>query len=194
MLELLRRPTVIGALVVLFLAVVVYELRSGPDPQTGRCVDAKGKLVGCSTPGAQYKLARKVDNAQDCPSDILRVYTFRDSAYCGVALHGAPAPSPEYTSCLLLAGAQLAHGASDLAFAKAFAVAPQPAPTGRIKVRGDDWRIFYVLFKGQLDPGLPVVVANPSKVEIVAYITAAAAHRKQVVAATRCARSTAPAA
>jgi hypothetical protein len=189
----LRRPQVIAALVVLFLAVVVYELRSGPGFKTGSCVDRAGALVGCGDRAALYKLARKVDSGRDCPSDSAKLYTFRSTLYCGVALHGAPKPSADYVPCLLLAGAQLARSAADLAFARG--VAPPPAASaasGRVKIRGDDWRIFYVLHEGQLDPGLAAVVANPEAVVFVAYITGAAAHRKQVVAATRCAGSAKP--
>ena len=67
------------------------------------------------------------------------------------------------------------------------------ADSGVVKVRGDDWRIFYVLYEGQLDPGPAAIVANPAKAVFVAYITNASEHRKQVAAATRCARGDAPA-
>lgn len=96
-------------------------------------------------------------------------------------------PSSEYVPCLLLAGAKLASAPADLAFARGN---PAPAPNadgeGAIKVRGDDWRIFYVLHEGQLDPGLAAVVANPAAVVFAAYITDAAKRRKEVAAATRC--------
>ena len=185
-----QRRMVIAAMVVLFVAVVVWQLSSGPDPRTGKCVDGRGALVGCGARAALYRLAREVSDARECPADAGKVYSFHSSLYCGVALHGAPVPSPEYVPCLLQAGAQLASRAGDLAFARGFAPPPanrNEATSGRIKVRGDDWRIFYVLHEGQLDPGLPVVVANPGAVVFVAYITAAAEHRTEIAAATRCA-------
>ena len=187
-----QRTVVIAGFVVLFVAVVFWQLSSGPDPQTGKCVDQGGALVGCGEHAALYKLVREVDAARECPANAGKVYAFHASLYCGVALHGAPVPSPQYVPCLLQAGAKLADSAADLAFARGFAVAPASptaAASGRIKVRGEDWRIFYVLHEGQLDPGLPSIVSDPGKVVFVAYITGAAAHRKQVVAATRCASS-----
>jgi hypothetical protein len=184
-----KRSTVIGACVVLFIAVLVWQLSSGPDPRTGKCVDARGALVGCGARAALYKLVREVDSGRECPANAGKVYSFRSSLYCGVALRGAPVPSPEYVPCLLQAGAKLA-GAADLAFARGFAAKPASASdarSGRVKVRGDDWRIFYVLHEGQLDPGLNAVVADPGAVVFVAYITDAAEHRKEIAAATRCA-------
>ncbi len=56
-------------------------------------------------------------------------------------------------------------------------------------MRGAGWRIFYVLHEGQLDPGPQAVVADPGSVVFVVYIDDASAHRKEVAAATRCARS-----
>jgi hypothetical protein len=194
---MLRRPPVIAGLVVLFLAVVVYFLRSGPDPETGKCVDRTGALVGCGTRAALYKLTREVNSGRDCGADSTKLYGFRDSLYCGVALHGAPAPSRDYVPCLLLAGAKLARRPADLAFAEGIApplASARDTADGRIKIRGEGWRVFYVLHEGQLDPGLPSVVANPSRVVFVAYITAAGKHRKQVAAATRCASDPHPAA
>jgi hypothetical protein len=188
-----RRKPVIAGLVVLFLAVLVYVLRSGPHPETGKCVDGGGALVGCDTRAALYKLAKEVKSGRECPADASKLYAFRDSMYCGVALRGAPVPRPEYVPCLLLAGAQLARSTGDLAFARGFAASPASASearSGRIKVRGDDWRIFYVLHEGQLDPGLGAIVADPGKVVFVAYITGAAEHRREVAAATRCGRAT----
>ncbi len=133
---------------------------------------------------------REVDEGRECPSESQKLYQFRSSLYCGVALKGAPAPSQEYVPCLLLAGAELARRPQDLAFARdAAAAAGQPIGSGGgvFKVRGEDWRIFYVLFEGQLDPGLQAIVANPAKVPFVAYITQASEHRKEIAAATRCA-------
>lgn len=185
-----QRRLVIGGFAVLFVAVLVWQLGSGPQPQTGRCVDRRGALVGCADRAALYKLEREVGDARECPADASKVYSFRSSLYCGVALRGAPVPSPEYVPCLLQAGAQLAHTAGDLAFARGFAAPPasaRDAASGRIKVRGGDWRIFYVLHEGQLDPGLAAVVANPSAVVFAAYITQAAEHRAEIAAATRCA-------
>jgi hypothetical protein len=172
-------------------------LFGGPDPKTGRCVDADGALVGCGEAKALYKLVREVDDGRECPSESQKLYQFRSSLYCGVALKGAPAPSQEYVPCLLLAGAELARRPQDLAFARGVAAAPAAkagAETGVVKVRGDDWRIFYVLYEGQLDPGPAAIVANPAKAVFVAYITQASQHRKQVAAATRCAHGDAPAA
>ena len=186
-----QRKVLIAGLAALFVGVLVYSLSSGADPQTGKCVDARGALVGCGARAAVYRLAREVKSGRACPANANKLYTFRSTLYCGVALHGAPVPSRDYVPCLLVAGATLAQTSADLAFAKGFAGAPPPrasaTATGRIKVRGDDWRIFYVLHEGQVDPGLSAVVANPAAVVFVAYITGAAAHRKQVAAATRCA-------
>jgi len=180
--------------IVVILAITVTALTKiffgGPDPETGKCVDRGGALVGCGERAALYKLVREVDDGRDCPSESLRLYQFRSSLYCGVALRGAPAPSGEYVPCLLLAGAELARGADDLAFAKGApgaGGASGGSGSGVIKVRGDDWRIFYVLHEGQLDPGPASVVANPAQVVFVAYIENARAHRKEVAAATRCA-------
>ena len=186
-----QRRVVIGVLAALFVAAFVYFLSSGPKPRAGTCVDADGALVGCSDPAARDKLVREVDSGRECPASSSKLYTFRSGTYCGVALRGAPAPRPDYVPCLLSAGAKLAQGPADLAFARGFE-APRPSAsgqaTGTIKVRGDDWRIFYVLHEGQLDPGLATVVARPSAVVFVAYITDAPAHRAEVAAATRCAR------
>ncbi len=185
-----QRRVVISAFVVLFLAVLVWQLRSGPDPETGKCVDREGALVGCDAKTALYKLEREVASGRECPADSSKLYSFRSSLYCGVALRGAPVPSPEYVPCLLQAGARLARSAGELAFARGFEgprASASDATSGQIKVRGDDWRLFYVLHSGQLDPGLKAVVANPGEVVFVAYITGAAAHRKEIAAATRCA-------
>ena len=185
-----QRRVVIGCFVVLFLAVLVWQLSSGPEPATGKCVDRGGALVGCEADTALYKLARKVDSGRECPANSNKLYALRGTLYCGVALRGAAVPRPDYVPCLLLAGAKLADSAEELAFARGFAAppaSPSAVASGRIKVRGDDWRIFYVLHSGQLDPGLAAVVARPAAVVFVAYITDAAAHRKEVAAATRCA-------
>jgi hypothetical protein len=187
-----QRKLVIAGFVVLFVAVTAYLLSSGPHPEAGNCVDRGGALVGCGKPAALYKLAKKVRSGRECTADASKLYAFRGSTYCGVALHGAPVPRPDYVPCLLLAGAKLAGSAADLAFARGFAGAPAGAAearSGQIKVRGEDWRIFYVLHEGQLDPGLAAVVANPGEVVFVAYITNAAAHREEVAAATRCGRA-----
>ena len=191
-------PRLVAIVVILAITVflVTKILFGGPDPETGKCVDAKGALVGCGERAALYKLDRKVDDPRKCPSDARKVYQFRSDLFCGVALRGAPAPSGEYVPCLLLAGAELARSADDLAFAKAGAgeAASSGSKSGVVKVRGDDWRIFYVLSEGQLDPGPAAVVANPAKVVFVAYVDDASANRKEVAAATRCARGEAPAA
>jgi hypothetical protein len=179
-------------------------LFGGPDFEAGKCVDDDGALVGCGDDRALYKLEREVDDGSQCPSQSQKLYQFRSSLFCGVALKGgAPAPSQEYVPCLLLAGAELARRPQDLAFARGAAAAPAAkagvpaakagAGSGVVKVRGDDWRIFYVLYEGQLDPGPAAIVANPAKAVFVAYITNASEHRKQVAAATRCARGDAPA-
>jgi hypothetical protein len=185
-----QRRVLIAAFAVLFVAVLVWQLSSGADFDTGKCVDRTGALVGCGARTALYKLERKVSSGRECPSDSAKLYAFRSTLYCGVALRGAPVPRPGYVPCLLLAGARLARSAEELAFARGFA-APPPSPneaaSGQVKVRGEDWRIFYVLHAGQLDPGLAAVVARPSAVVFVAYITEAAAHRKEIAAATRCA-------
>jgi len=191
-------PRLVAIVVILAITVflVTKILFGGPDPESGKCVDADGALVGCDERAALYKLVREVDDRSECPSEALKLYQFRSSLFCGVALRGAPAPSGDYVPCLLLAGAELARGPDDLAFAKdgvGEAVAGSSG-SGVVKVRGDDWRIFYVLSEGQLDPGPAAVVANPAKVVFVAYVDDASANRKEVAAATRCARGEAPAA
>ena len=191
-------PRLVAIVVVLAIAFMLVSriLFGGPDPQAGKCVDEDGALVGCGDRTALYKLVREVDDGRDCPSESQKLYQFRSSLYCGVALKGAPAPSREYVPCLLLAGAELARRPQDLAFARgvgADAGSAVGGGTGVVKVRGDDWRIFYVLYEGQIDPGPAAIVANPAKAVFVAYITRASERRKQVAAATRCARGDAPA-
>ena len=187
-------PRLVAIVVVLAITFMLVSriLFGGPDPQAGKCVDEDGALVGCGDRTALYKLVREVDDGRDCPSQSQKLYQFRSSLYCGVALKGAPAPSQEVVPCLLLAGAELARSPEDLAFAAGDAAAASPPAdkTSVVKVRGDDWRIFYVLFEGQLDPGVAAVVANPAKVVFAAYITEAATHRRQIAAATRCIRPT----
>ena len=180
--------------IVVILAVTVMVVTKiffgGPDPKKGKCVDSRGALVGCGERAALYKLVREVDDGRECPSDASKLYRFRSSLYCGVALKGAPTPSAEVVPCMLQAGATLAHGAADLAFARGVSAADAAgASPGVIKVRGEDWRIFYILHAGQLDPGPAAVVARPGQVVYVAYIERASEHRKQVAAATRCARA-----
>jgi hypothetical protein len=187
-------PRLVAIVVILAITFMALSriLFGGPDPQAGKCVDADGALVGCGERAALYKLVREVDDGRDCPSDSRKLYQFRSSLYCGVALKGAPAPSGEYIPCLLLAGAQLARTSADLAFARGDAAGAGPLggrDSGVVKARGDDWRIFYVLFEGQIDPGLPAVLANPAEAVFVAYITQASEHRKEVAAATRCTRA-----
>lgn len=182
-------PWLRTGLVVVIVAVtallVSRILFGGPDPQTGKCVDKGNELVDCDARAAVFRLVRKVDDARECPTDARKLYQFRSDLFCGVALHGAPEVSGEYVSCLLLAGAKLASRPADLSFARASPGRARSA-RGAVTVTGDDWRIFYVLAKGQLDPGAPAVVANPSKAIFVAYIADAASHAKDVAAAERC--------
>jgi hypothetical protein len=182
-------PKLVAIVVILALTFLAVSkiLFGGSDPQIGACVDAGGALVGCGEDAALYKLVREVDDARECPSESQKLYQFRSRLYCGVALKGAPPPSGEVASCLLLAGAELARNAQDLAFAAGDDAASGNLAPGVVKVRGDGWRIFYVLFEGQLDPGLRAILANPAKVLFVAYITEARARRKEVAAATGCA-------
>ena len=181
-------PRLVAIVVILAIAFMAVSkiLFGGPDPRAGRCVDAAGALVGCGEGAALYKLVREVDDGRDCPSESQKLYQFRSSLYCGVALKGAPSPSQELVPCLLLAGAQLAGDAGDLAFAAGDEAVSGPLGESVVKVRGDDWRIFYVLFEGQLDPGLPAILADPAKAVFVAYVTDAPAKRREVAAATRC--------
>jgi hypothetical protein len=183
-------PWLRTGLVVVIVAVtavlVVKILLGGPDPQTGRCVDAHNELVDCDARAAVFKLVRKVDAARDCPADARKLYQFESDLFCGVALHGAPAVSGEYVSCLLLAGAELASRPADLSFAKASRPVRTHSADGAVTVTGDDWRIFYVLAEGQLDPGAPAIVANPARAIFVAYIDEAGARPKDVAAAERC--------
>ncbi|HEV7808374.1 MAG TPA: hypothetical protein VGO80_21385 [Solirubrobacteraceae bacterium] len=196
-------PRLVAIVVILAITSMVVSkiLFGGPHPQSGKCVDVAGELVGCGERAALYELVREVDDGRDCPSESRKLYRFRSSLYCGVALHGAPAPSGDVVPCLLLAGAQLARRSRDLAFARGAGAgaAASDAPVGAsdggvVKVRGDGWRIFYVLSEGQLDPGPAAVVANPAKVAFVAYLADAARQRREVAAATRCARGERPAA
>ena len=184
--------------IVVILAVTVFLLGKiffgGPQFEAGKCVDAEGALADCDDAKALHKLAREVESQDECPKESFKLYAFRGSLFCGVALKGAPAPLKDVVPCLLLAGAQLAGGPRDLAFAKGSPSAGASSTTkGVVKVRGDDWRVFYVLFEGQIDPGVDAIVANPTRVPFVAYITGASEHRREVAAATRCARGDAPA-
>jgi hypothetical protein len=190
-------PRTLAILVILAVTVLLVGriFTSGPDPATGKCVDFHGRLVGCGDRAALYRLAREVDSGRECPAASRKLYRLRSALYCGVALRGAPAPSTDYVPCLLLAGAELAARSRDLSFAEGFDAASRTARSaGIVKVRGENWRIFYVLSQGQLDPGLAAVVADPATVAFVAYIADARAHRRQVAAATRCARGGTPAA
>ncbi len=183
-------PALRGGLVVVIVAVtavlVFRILFAGPDPKTGRCVDARSELVECGGAAAVFKLVREVDSADECPSDSRKTYQFRSSLFCGVALKGAPKPATEYVSCLLLAGATLADDGADLRFAASYAGGPGVARAGAVTVTGDGWRIFYVLSEGQLDPGVEAVVADPEKVAFAAYIDDASRRRAEVAAAARC--------
>jgi hypothetical protein len=190
-----RLVAIVVILAITFLAVSKI-LFGGPDPERGKCVDVHGALVGCGARAALYKLVREVDDGRDCPSESRKLYQFRSSLYCGVALRGAPAPTGDIVPCLLLAGAQLARRAQDLAFARGATARAAPVggrDSGVVKVSGEGWRIFYVLSEGQLDPGLATVVANPTTVAFVAYVADAARQRREIAAATRCARGAAPA-
>ncbi len=192
-------PRLVAIVVILAITFMLLSkiLFGGPDFEAGKCVDDDGALVGCGDAKALYRLVREVDDGRDCPSESQKLYRFRSSLFCGVALKGgAPAPSGDYVPCLLLAGAELARRPEDLAFARgagSAAGAQAGSRSGVVKVRGDDWRIFYVLYEGQIDPGPAAIVANPAKAVFVAYITKASEHRKEVAAATRCARDVAPA-
>jgi hypothetical protein len=179
------RTGLVVAIVAVTALLVFKILFGGPDPQTGKCVDKGNELVDCDARAAVFKLVRKVDEARECPGDASKLYQFRSDLFCGVALNGAPAVSPEYVSCLLLAGAKLASKPADLSFA---AAAPGRARSvrGAVTVTGDDWRIFYVLAKGRLDPGAAAIVANPAMATFVAYIEDARARAKDVAAAERC--------
>lgn len=194
-LKALAIVVIVGVTIVL----VAHILFGGPDPKTGACVDAHDALVACGSAPAVFKLVREVDSDRDCPQDSLKIYQFRGSLYCGVALKGAPAPSDEYVPCLLLAGARLASSAADLRFAaggvggvaSARRSGVGGASTGAVVLTGEDWRIFYVLSKGQLDPGPRAIVADPGEALFVAYITRASTRAKQVAAALRCTPRTA---
>ncbi|MGI8731033.1 MAG: hypothetical protein ACR2LK_13810 [Solirubrobacteraceae bacterium] len=186
-------PVLRGVIVVVIVAVtavlVFRILFGGPNPEIGKCVDARNGLVDCSDGAAVFELVREVDSGQDCPSESLKLYAFRSSLYCGVALEGAPESSTDYIPCLLLAGAKLTGDADDLSFATPYADQPASRREGIVTVTGDDWRIYYVLFEGQLDPGPEAVVADPSKVQFAAYIDDATSRRDEVAAALRCAPS-----
>src|SRR5688500_11489002 len=191
-------PRLVAIVVILAIAFMLVSkiLFGGPDFEAGKCVDDDGALVGCGDSAALYKLVREVEDGSECPSESQKLYQFGSSLFCGVALKGAPAPSEEYVPCLLLAGAELARRPQDLAFARgvrADAGAPVGNGSGVVKVRGDDWLIFYVLYEGQIDPGAAAIVADPAEAVFVAYITNVSERRKQVAAATRCARGAAPA-
>lgn len=183
-------PALRGGLAVVIVAVtavLVFRIFfGGPDPETGKCVDARSELVDCGDSAATFKLVREVDAVDQCPSDSRKTYQLRSNLYCGVALRGAPKPSTEYVSCLLLAGAELADDAGDLRFAASYAGGPGTMRSGAVTVTGADWRIYYVLAEGQLDPGVRAVVADPAKVVFAAYIDEAGDRRDEVAAATRC--------
>ena len=132
-------PRYVAIIVILAITVMLVRqiLFGGPDPETGKCVDGAGALVGCDEAKALYKLVREVDEGRECPSESQKLYQFRSSLYCGVALKGAPAPSAEYVPCLLLAGAELARRPQDLAFARdAAARRGQPIGSGRRRLQG----------------------------------------------------------
>ncbi len=187
--------TVIAVAIVAVTVVLVWRVvLGGPDPEVGDCVDAGNELVGCADRAAVFKLVREVDTWWRLPARQPQALPVSQSLYCGVALEGAPAPSSEYVSCLLLAGAELARDARALRFAGAGSASAVAEHGGRVKVRGEGWRIFYVLHRGQLDPGLPAILAKPSAVLFVAYIDDAMKRRAEVAAATRCAREPVPAA
>jgi hypothetical protein len=185
------RMLAVVAIVGVTIVLVAHIAFGGPDPKAGRCVDAHNGLVGCGSAAAVFRLVREVDSDRECPEDSLKLYEFRSKLFCGVALKGAPAPSDEYVPCLLLAGAQLAGSAADLRFAARDVASARRsgvggARTGAVALAGDDWRIFYVLSQGQLDPGPRAIVADPAKAPFVAYIADASAHAKEVAAAARC--------
>jgi hypothetical protein len=104
-------------------------------------------------------------------------------------LDADPAPSAtpaQFAFCWKSAGARIASDASDLRFAAADKRPEKTRAHGRVSVKGDDWRIFYVLSADGADPGLARVLSDPLAVSVIAYVRDAASHPKVVRNARRC--------
>ena len=91
-----------------------------------------------------------------------------------------------YERCWREAGAKIATGAGDLAFAAA------DAPTTAVRedtvsVKGGDWRIFYTFAGAKADPGFAEVVKDPSVAGAVAYVEGARSQPEIVARARSCA-------
>ena len=96
-------------------------------------------------------------------------------------------PSPaSLERCWKRSGAQIATSARDLRFAVRGTAKAIAIKSGLVSVKGDGWRVFYSLPSDGEDPGLGTVLAKPSTVGAVAYISDAAAHPRVVARARAC--------
>lgn len=108
----------------------------------------------------------------------------REEGRWRVAADGSTTTPASLERCWRRAGAAIASNAADLRFAVGSTARNISISTGRISVKGEDWRIFYTLPSDGEDPGLATVLAKPSTVSAVAYVEDAPAHAG-IVAKTR---------
>lgn len=92
----------------------------------------------------------------------------------------------QYARCWRNAGATIAASARELRFADENSARHYAADSGRMSIKGGDWRIFYTLPESGDDPGLSKVLADPGVVGAVAYVKDASAHTDVVLAARDC--------
>jgi hypothetical protein len=97
-----------------------------------------------------------------------------------------PLRPDDYERCWRKAGATIASGPRELRFASEHAARNIAISTGRISVKGHDWRIFYTLPESGDDPGLSTVLADPGTVAAVAYVKSASEHPRVVERARDC--------
>ena len=96
-------------------------------------------------------------------------------------------PKPvDLKRCWRAAGAVIAAGARDLRFAEGTRVRSIAIGGARVSIKGDDWRIFYVLPDDGDDPGLSAILEDPGAVAAVAYVKEASKHAAIVRRARAC--------
>lgn len=99
----------------------------------------------------------------------------------------SPPPSAAaLAACWRRAGAARAETARDLRFATRDEVQGIKISPGRASIKGRDWRIFYALKAGDVDPGLAAVLDDPGIVPAVAYVRGAPARTAVVERARGC--------
>lgn len=103
----------------------------------------------------------------------------------GITTEDAPSPA-SLERCWRRAGARIASSAGDVRFAVGGHARHITISPGRVSVKGPDWRIFYTLPSDGEDPGLAKVLAKPSTVRAVAYVSDAPAHAGIVARARVC--------